>query len=59
MQVGNGQLVTFYTDGVSDRFDASDYPGLRYDRATVVARTIVDRFGKAHDDATCIALRVP
>lgn len=59
MQMGNGQLVAFYTDGVSDRFDASDYPGLRYDRATVVARTIVERFGKAHDDATCIALRVP
>ncbi len=59
MQIRNGDLVAFYTDGVSDRFDVSEYPGIRYDRTPVIARTIVERFGKTHDDATCIALRRP
>ena len=58
MHIRTDDVIAFYTDGVSDRFDVSDYPGVRYDRATIIARTIVERFGKTHDDATCIVLRL-
>jgi anti-sigma regulatory factor (Ser/Thr protein kinase)/serine/threonine protein phosphatase PrpC len=51
-------VVVMYSDGVKDRFDQNDYPQLRYQSAETIARTIVDRFGKAHDDATCLALRI-
>ena len=52
-----GDLVVLYTDGVSDRFTSEDYPGLRRHSPGDVASNIVQRFGKDHDDATCIAVR--
>lgn len=52
-----GDLVVLYTDGVSDRFTSQDYPGVSHHAPEVVARNIVQRFGKDHDDATCIAVR--
>ena len=50
-------VVVMYTDGVSSHFAPEEYPGLWDDPAPRVAAVIVDRFGKAHDDATCLALR--
>ncbi len=50
-------LLLVTSDGVSERFGPEDYPGLRSDSVTVIARTVVERFGKLHDDATCLALR--
>jgi hypothetical protein len=45
------------TDGVSDRFSSVEYPGVLSHAPKVVVRTILDRFGKAHDDSACIAIR--
>ena len=53
----SGDLIVLYTDGVSDRFTAQDYPGVSHHPPEAAARNIVQRFGKDHDDATCIALR--
>jgi hypothetical protein len=47
-----------YSDGIRDRFNQEDYPQLRYQSAATIAQTVVDRFGKPHDDATCLALRI-
>ena len=52
-----GDLVLLYTDGVSDRFAAGDYPSLLRHAPSAVVKNIVERFGKDHDDAGCIALR--
>ena len=52
-------VVVMYTDGVKDRFELADYPQMRYQSATTIARAIVDRFGKVHDDAGCVVLRSP
>jgi serine phosphatase RsbU (regulator of sigma subunit) len=52
-----GDLLVLYTDGVSDRFTAKDYPGVSHHAPEAVARNIVQRFGKDHDDAACIAVR--
>lgn len=52
-----GDLIVLYTDGVSGRFTAQDYPAVLHHAPEEVARNIVQRFGKDHDDATCIAVR--
>jgi len=57
LQLEPGDLIVLYTDGVSDRFTAEDYPGLLSHAPKEVASNIVQRYGKDHDDAACIAVR--
>jgi serine phosphatase RsbU (regulator of sigma subunit) len=53
----SGDVVLMHTDGVSDRFELSDYPQMLGHSADAIVRVVVRRFGKHHDDAACIALR--
>ena len=57
LQLAMGEVLLLYTDGVSDRFDVEDYPGILRDDLRTVVTTVVRRFGKKHDDAACIAAR--
>ena len=57
LQLDAGDLIVLYTDGVSDRFTSDDYPGVLHHAPQEVASNIVQRFGKDHDDAACIAVR--
>jgi negative regulator of sigma-B (phosphoserine phosphatase) len=57
LQLDPGDLIVLYTDGVSDRFTSDDYPGVLHHTPKEVASNIVQRFGKDHDDAACIAVR--
>jgi serine phosphatase RsbU (regulator of sigma subunit) len=57
LQLNPGDLIVLYTDGVSDRFTSDDYPGVLRHAPKEVASNIVQRFGKDHDDAACIAVR--
>jgi hypothetical protein len=57
LQLEAGDLLLMTTDGVKEHFAVEDYPGLLGDCSAVVARLVVERFGKEHDDATCLALR--
>jgi serine phosphatase RsbU (regulator of sigma subunit) len=57
LQLDPGDLVVLYTDGVSDRFTSNDYPGVSRHAPKEVASNIVQRFGKDHDDAACVAVR--
>ena len=50
-------VILMYTDGVSDRFDAGQYPQMHYHNASAIAHRIVASFGKLYDDATCLAMR--
>jgi negative regulator of sigma-B (phosphoserine phosphatase) len=52
-----GELLLLYTDGVSDRFTSGEYPGVLRHAPKDVVKNILDRFGKDHDDAACIAIR--
>lgn len=56
LSLRSGDVLLMYSDGVSDRFGLNDYPQLRTHGAAAVARGVVDRFGKEHDDATCLVL---
>ena len=57
LQLEARDLLVLYTDGVRDRFTSDDYPGIFHHTPKQVAHTIVERFGKAYDDAACIAIR--
>lgn len=50
-------LFVMYTDGVSDRMTVrqSELQGRR--SCSHLARSLVDQFGKDHDDATCLVVR--
>jgi serine phosphatase RsbU (regulator of sigma subunit) len=52
-----GDVIVMYTDGVRSHFNPSDYPRLRTDAPHAVAANIIHRFGKTHDDASCVVLR--
>ena len=57
IRLAPGDVVLLYTDGIQDRFRLQDYPQLLHQDAETISRTILRRFGKEHDDATCIAIR--
>ena len=57
LKLASGDLLVLYTDGVSDRFTASDYPGVVRHAPDEVVCIILDRSGKDHDDSACIAIR--
>ena len=50
-------VLLLYTDGVRAHFRQEEYPQLHSDHPATIARTVVQRFGKSHDDAACIAAR--
>ena len=50
-------ILLMYTDGVRSYFAQSDYPQVLSDTARTIAQRVVERFGKEHDDASCIAAR--
>lgn len=57
LSLHEGDLLMMYTDGVKEQFELEDYPQLRYQSAREIARTVVTRYGKDHDDASCVVLR--
>lgn len=57
LELESGDVIVLYTDGVSDRFTAAEYPSVLHHAPKEVARVILDRFGKDHDDSACIAIR--
>ncbi len=57
LQLRDRDVLIQQTDGVKESFDLSDYPQLLYEGAATVARSIVHRFGKLYDDASCLVLR--
>ena len=56
-QLNPGELLIGCSDGVAESFQLSDYPQMFSHGAWAVARTIVHRFGKDYDDATCVVAR--
>lgn len=57
LHLASSDIVLLHTDGVKNRFEMEDYPQMSYQSAQTVARSVVSKFGKRVDDATCIALR--
>jgi len=57
LHLSDADVVVIYSDGVRTHFAASAFPRLRTDSPHAIAAQIVHRFGKWHDDASCVALR--
>ena len=57
MILHGGDVLVLHTDGVAEHFDLEDYPELLIDNAETIANHIINQFGRAEDDACCIALR--
>lgn len=58
LKLETGDVLVMYTDGVKDRFELADYRHVISDTAGSIARNVVELFGKGHDDAACIAVRI-
>jgi serine phosphatase RsbU (regulator of sigma subunit) len=56
-QLNAGELLVGCSDGVAEGFQLKDYPQMFSHGTWAVARTIVHRFGKDYDDATCVVAR--
>ena len=50
-----GDLLVVYSDGVSQRFNLASHQHLDVDG---IAHAIMAKHGKAHDDATCVVIRI-
>ncbi len=57
IELTGSDVVLLHTDGVKNRFELEDYPQMLYQNTRTVASSIVNRFGRKFDDATCIVLR--
>ena len=52
-----GDTVLLYTDGVKSHFDIKTHPEILTYRADDLAKSIIEYYGKSHDDAACIAIK--
>lgn len=55
--LNNNDVLLMYSDGVSDQFDVKSYPQILSDKIELIPQTIIQRFAKNNDDASCIAAR--
>jgi serine phosphatase RsbU (regulator of sigma subunit) len=52
-------LLVGCSDGVAEKFQVADYPQIFSHGVQSVVRSVVRRFGKDYDDATCLVVRRP
>jgi Stage II sporulation protein E (SpoIIE) len=52
-----GGLVVLHSDGLTDRWDLADYPGLLEHTPIVIAGTLLRDLGKRRDDAAVLVAR--
>ena len=57
LQLAGGDIVVLHTDGVKTHFDPDECTWFRTGTARKVAANILHRYGKSHDDASCLVLR--
>lgn len=58
LDFGEKDAFVMHSDGISERFDLSALPELAYAPAQKLAALLLSRFGKHHDDASCLVLRM-
>lgn len=52
-----GNTMLLYSDGIRTHFDLLEHPGLFFQSAQKIADTILEKFGKKMDDASCIVMK--
>jgi serine phosphatase RsbU (regulator of sigma subunit) len=56
-QLAAKDLLIACSDGVAESFRAADYPQIFSHGVQTIVRSVVRRFGKNYDDATCLVVR--
>lgn len=49
-------ILLLHSDGVQSRFTQMQYPQILCHDANTITKTVIQRFGKTHDDASCICV---
>jgi serine/threonine protein phosphatase PrpC len=57
LSIKSGDTIVFHTDGISSRFNETDYPNIFWDDAEIISKKILQDFGKNNDDATCAVIK--
>ncbi|MEU4238965.1 SpoIIE family protein phosphatase [Actinoplanes sp. NPDC026619] len=57
--IGPDAFVLMHSDGVVDRWNLADYPGLQFRSNTVIAATVLRDAGTRRDDAGVVVARLP
>lgn len=57
ISINYGDIIVLHTDGISSRFNETDYPNIFWDNAEIISNTLLSNFGKSNDDATCAVIR--
>jgi anti-sigma regulatory factor (Ser/Thr protein kinase) len=56
---GSGTLVVLHSDGLTDKWDLGQYPGLTEHTPVVIAGTLLRDAARRHDDAAILVARTP
>lgn len=57
MDFGVGDILIMHSDGISNRFDLSVYPGLLAQEPELIAQVLMRDWARASDDATVVVAR--
>jgi len=58
LELEERDVFVMHSDGISERFDHEVFPELVYAPAAKIAKELLSRYGKDHDDASCLVARV-
>lgn len=53
-----GSIVVLHTDGVSERFGVREYPTIHHHGPAEIATSLIEWFGRKHDDCGCLVMRL-
>jgi len=54
----DSDILLLHTDGVSENFEFDAFPQMQVQRASLVAKKVVQKFGNQFDDATCLVIKI-
>ena len=55
--MNEGDVVVLYSDGVKEHINQKDYPRLTLETPATIAGSLISRYGKAYDDASCMVIK--
>jgi hypothetical protein len=58
VELGEKDVIVMHSDGISERFDLAAFPELGWAPSAKVAALLISRYGKHHDDVSCLVARV-
>jgi hypothetical protein len=57
VDLNEGDVVVLYSDGVKEHINQKDYPRLTLETPATIAGSLISRYGKAYDDASCMVIK--